>query len=77
MAQASGQVQLATEQQRSAVDQVVSAIEHIAEGSRSVATTAQEIAVAASRQGELAGDLAWSADERYSMGENKQALHGA
>ena len=77
MAEASGQVQLATEQQRSAVEQAVSAIEHIAEGSRSVAATAQEIAIAASRQGELADDLAWSADERYSMGENRQAHHGA
>jgi methyl-accepting chemotaxis protein len=77
MAEASGQVQLATEQQRSAVEQAVSAIEHIAEGSRSVAVTAQEIAIAASRQGELADDLAWSADERYSMGENRQAHHGA
>jgi methyl-accepting chemotaxis protein len=77
MAEASGQVQLATEQQLSAVEQAVSAIEHIAEGSRSVAATAQEIAVAASRQGELADDLAWSADERHSMGENRQAHHGA
>jgi methyl-accepting chemotaxis protein len=76
MAEASGQVQLATEHQRSTVEQAVSAIEHIAEGSRSVAATAQEIAIAASRQGELADDLAWSADERYSKGENRRAHHG-
>jgi methyl-accepting chemotaxis protein len=58
MAGVSGQVQLATQQQRSSTEQVVLAIEHIAEGSRSVAATAQEIASAAARQGELAGDLA-------------------
>ena len=56
----SGQVQLATQQQRSSTEQVVLAIEHIAEGSRSVAVTAQEIASAAARQGALAADLAGS-----------------
>jgi methyl-accepting chemotaxis protein len=67
MAEASARVQLATEQQRSAVDQAVVAIGRIAESSRSVAATAQEIALAASRQGELADDLAWSANERDSL----------
>ena len=58
MTEVSGQVQLASQQQRSSTQQVVLAIEHIAEGSRSVATTAQEIASAAARQGELAAELA-------------------
>ena len=60
MTEVSGQVQLATQQQRSSTEQVVLAIEHIAEGSRSVAVTAQEIASAAARQGALAADLAGS-----------------
>jgi methyl-accepting chemotaxis protein len=60
MAEVSGQVQLATQKQRSSLDQVVSAIEHIASGSRSVAATAQEIASAAIRQRELAADVAES-----------------
>jgi methyl-accepting chemotaxis protein len=63
MAEVSGQVQLATEQQRSSLDEVVLAIEHIAAGSRSVATTAQEIAEAATRQWELAADVAGSGEE--------------
>jgi methyl-accepting chemotaxis protein len=64
MAQASGRVQIATQQQRTSVDEAVVAIELIAEGSRSVATTAQGIALAAARQGELAAGLAWLADDR-------------
>ena len=60
MTEVSGQVQLATQQQRSSTQDVVLAIEHIAEGSRSVADTAQEIASAAARQGSLAADLAGS-----------------
>jgi methyl-accepting chemotaxis protein len=60
MTEVSGQVQVATQQQRSSTEQVVLAIEHIAEGSRSVAITAQEIASAAARQGALAADLAGS-----------------
>jgi methyl-accepting chemotaxis protein len=58
MAEVSGQVQLATKQQRTATDEVVKAIEHIAQGSRSVANTAGEIASAAASQGALAADLA-------------------
>ncbi len=58
MAVVSGEVQLATQQQRSSTEQVVLAIEQIAAGSRSVATTAQEIASAATRQRELAADVA-------------------
>ena len=61
MADASGQVQLATEDQRSAVDQAVEAIEQIAASSRSVSETAREIARAAARQGEIAAELAGSA----------------
>jgi methyl-accepting chemotaxis protein len=56
----SGQVQLASQQQRTSTNEVVLAIEHIAEGSRAVAVTAQEIAAAAARQGTLAADLAGS-----------------
>jgi methyl-accepting chemotaxis protein len=61
MADASGQVQLATEDQRSAVDLAVEAIEQIAASSRSVSETAKEIALAAARQGEIAAELAGSA----------------
>jgi methyl-accepting chemotaxis protein len=64
MAEASGKVQLATQQQRASVDEAVVAIELIAVGSRSVATTAQGIALAAARQGELAAGLAWIAEDR-------------
>jgi methyl-accepting chemotaxis protein len=60
----SGQVQLASQQQRTSTQEVVLAIEHIAESSRSVAATAQEIAEAAARQGELATELAASGWER-------------
>ncbi len=60
MTEVSGQVQLASRQQRASTQEVVVAIEHIAEGSRSVAATAQEIASAAARQGELAAALAGS-----------------
>jgi methyl-accepting chemotaxis protein len=60
MTEVSGQVQLATQRQRSSLEQVVFAIEHIAAGSRSVAATAQDIATAAIRQRELAADVAES-----------------
>jgi methyl-accepting chemotaxis protein len=71
MTEASSQVQLASQQQRSSTQEVVVAIEHIAEGSRSVAATAQEIASAAARQGELAAALAgsgWDRTERHGRG---------
>jgi methyl-accepting chemotaxis protein len=58
MADASGRVQLATRRQLTTVEQAVAAIDHIAESSRSVSITAQQIALAASRQDELATDLA-------------------
>jgi methyl-accepting chemotaxis protein len=58
MAELSAQVQLSTQQQRSATTQVMDSMEHIAEGSRSVATTAKDMATAAASQGELASDLA-------------------
>jgi methyl-accepting chemotaxis protein len=61
---AGGQVQLASQAQRSSTEQVVLAIEHIAEGSRSVAATAQEIADAAARQGDLAKELVGRGWER-------------
>ena len=77
MAQASGQVQLATQQQRFTVEQAVVAMANIAETSRSVAVTAQEIAVAATRQDELGADLAWSADDRGWHGENRKTGSGA
>jgi methyl-accepting chemotaxis protein len=60
MADLSIQVQLSTQQQRTATAQVMNAIERIAEGSRSVASTAQDMASAAVNQGELASDLAGS-----------------
>jgi methyl-accepting chemotaxis protein len=63
MTEVSGQVQLASRQQRASTNEVVLAIEHIAEGSRAVAVTAQEIAAAAARQGSLAADLAGSSWE--------------
>ena len=68
MTEVSGQVQLASQQQRRSTQEVVVAIEHIAEGSRSVATTAQEIASAAARQGELAVALAGSGWEKPEAG---------
>jgi methyl-accepting chemotaxis protein len=60
MADASGQVQLATEDQRSAVDRAVEAMEQIAASSRSVSQTAKAISLAAARQGEIATELASS-----------------
>jgi methyl-accepting chemotaxis protein len=69
MAEVSGQVQVATQQQRSSTEQVVIAIEHIAESSRSVAVTSQEIAGAAARQGALAADLAGSGWESAEVAE--------
>ena len=77
MADASGQVQLATQKQRSAVENAVFATEHIAESSRSVAETAQAIALAASRQGELAADIARSTDERITLGSRRDVDRGA
>jgi methyl-accepting chemotaxis protein len=76
MAESSGAVQLATQQQRSNVEQAMVAIEAIAQGSRSVAATAQEIAMAASRQGALSSELAW-ADERGAQGETQESYRGA
>jgi methyl-accepting chemotaxis protein len=64
--EAGNQMQVAHKQQRSSTEQVVLAIEHIADGSRSVAVTAQEIASAATRQGELAANLAGSGWEGSS-----------
>jgi methyl-accepting chemotaxis protein len=67
IAEASGKVQIATEEQRSAVERAVFASEHIAEGSRSVASTAQAISLAASRQSDLAADIALSTGDRQTM----------
>lgn len=63
MTDASGLVQLATQDQRAAVDQAVGAIEQIAISSRSVSETAQSIALAAARQGDIAAELASSTAE--------------
>jgi methyl-accepting chemotaxis protein len=76
MAEASGQVQLSTRQQRLAIEQTVEAVEHIAENSRLVAATAQEISITAARQNELAAELAWATDERGTRRE-KEAVRGA
>jgi methyl-accepting chemotaxis protein len=77
MAQASGQVQLATQMQRSTVEQAVVAIEHIAESSRSLSTTAQQIALAASRQDELAADLARPTTTGRRQAGDQEADRGA
>ena len=63
LADATDQVHLSTEDQRAAVDQAVAAIEQIAMSSRSVAETAHAIAIAASRQVEIAAELAGSPSE--------------
>jgi methyl-accepting chemotaxis protein len=71
MSEVSGQVQLASQQQRFSTKQVVLAIGQIAEGSRSLAVTAREIASAAARQGALAAELAdsgWESVERAGRG---------
>jgi methyl-accepting chemotaxis protein len=77
MAQASGQVQLATQQQRSSVEQAVVAIEQIAESGRSLSITAQQIALAASRQDELATDLARPTTNRGRQDDDREADHEA
>jgi hypothetical protein len=76
MAESSGAVQLATQQQRANVEQAMVAIEGIAQRSRSVAATAQEIALAASHQGDLSTDIAWSG-ERSAQGQTGEAHGGA
>ncbi len=70
VAKAGGHMQDAHQQQRASTDQVGIAIERIAEGSRSVAATAQEIASAATRQGELAAELADSGWEHGGDADN-------
>jgi hypothetical protein len=77
MADSSGQVQLATQKQRSAVESAVLSPQHTAESSQSVAQTAQAIAVAASRQGELAADIARSTDERITLRSRRDTDRGA
>jgi methyl-accepting chemotaxis protein len=77
MAQASGQVQLGTQQQRSTVDRAVVAIEQIAVSSRSLSITAQQIALAASRQDELATDLARPTTNSGQLAREKEAGRGA
>jgi len=75
MAEASGRVRFATLEQRSAVEKSVTAIERIAESSRSVAASAQEIALAASHQGDLSTDIAWSGER--AQGEKGEPHRGA
>jgi methyl-accepting chemotaxis protein len=58
MTELNGQVQVSTQQQKTATAQILEAIENIAEGSRSVAATAEAMAVAAVRQDQLTSDLA-------------------
>lgn len=58
------------------VEQAVIAIEQIAATSRSVVATAQGIALAASRQGDLAADLAMSVGERVSQRARREAEYG-
>jgi methyl-accepting chemotaxis protein len=54
---ASGQVRLTTQQQRSATAQVVETMEQLADASRQVSATAQQIASAAGDLADLAGNL--------------------
>jgi methyl-accepting chemotaxis protein len=70
VAKAGGHMQAAHQQQRASTDQVGIAIERIAESSRSVAITAQEIASAATRQGQLAAELADSGWEHAGEADN-------
>jgi methyl-accepting chemotaxis protein len=77
MGAASDQVQLATHKQQANVARAVVAIEQIAVSSRSVAGTARDISLAASRQGELAAELAWSGRERASLAPIREAGDGA
>jgi methyl-accepting chemotaxis protein len=70
VAKAGGHMHAAHQQQRASTDQVGIAIERIAEGSRSVAITAQEIASAATRQGQLAAELADSGWEHAGEADN-------
>lgn len=77
MAQASGQVQLATQRQHITVGEAFAAIENIAETSRSLSITAQEIALAASKQDELAIDLARSTTYRRRRPGRQEADRGA
>jgi methyl-accepting chemotaxis protein len=76
MAEASGRVRLATQEQRSTVELAVAAIEHIAEESRSVAASAKEIATSALRQGELSTDVAWS-DQPGAQSATRESHRGA
>ena len=55
--EASDQVKLITQQQRTATEQVVEAMEQITVGSRQVATTAQEISAAAANNAALATEM--------------------
>jgi methyl-accepting chemotaxis protein len=77
MAQASGQVQLATQRQRTAVEDAVAAIESIAESSRSLSITAQQIALAAAKQDDLATDLARPTTDRGRHAGHREADRGA
>jgi methyl-accepting chemotaxis protein len=76
MAEASGRVRVATQEQKLTVELAVADIEGIALGSRSVANTAQEIALAASRQGDLSTDVVRS-DERGAPGGTTESYRGA
>jgi methyl-accepting chemotaxis protein len=75
MAEASGRVRLATQEQKLTVERAVADVEGIALSSRSVAGTAREIALAASRQGDLSTDVAWS-DERGAAGVAAESYRG-
>ena len=63
---ASGQVRLTTQQQRSATGQVVETMEQLTEVSRQVSSTAQQIASAAGGLADLAGHLETSAQSASS-----------
>jgi methyl-accepting chemotaxis protein len=77
MAQASVQVQLATQRQRTTVEEAVAAVKSIAESSRSLSTTAQQMALAAAKQDDLATDLARPTTERGRHAGHQEANRGA
>jgi methyl-accepting chemotaxis protein len=59
---ASGQMRLTTQQQRTATAQVVETMEQLTDASRQVSATAQQIAAAAGTLADLAGNLETTAD---------------
>jgi len=68
VADASGQVRLTTQQQRSATAQVVETMEQLADASRQMSATTQQIAAAAGSLADLAGSLESTGAGASSLG---------